>query len=77
MRWLRLLASVPVTLIGLFITMLGLWGSVWLWVNSYSEHWAVAIVLALAWAGQTVGGLVLLYLGLRTFKRSVRRPAAA
>jgi hypothetical protein len=70
MRWLRLLVSVPLILIGVLITALGVWGSLWLWINDYDEHWIVAIMLVLAWGGQAIGGLFCLYLGARTFKRN-------
>jgi hypothetical protein len=76
MRWLRLLASIPLMLIGLFLVFSGIYGANYAWGDQHEASIPAAIVMVGLFMGTAVGGAVVIYVGGRLFNRNVRRSTA-
>jgi hypothetical protein len=77
MRWLRLLASIPLVLAGLLVLYAGVRISITVASYWYDESIKVLIILLCMSVGMAVGGLVIAAFGVRTIFRSLTRHSVA
>jgi hypothetical protein len=73
MKWLRLLGSLPVILMGVIVVIVGIGSIVQVWVHYYpDENMALAIPFFIIFIGVSAGGAFLLNFGVRLFWRSMK-----
>jgi hypothetical protein len=78
MRWLRLLASLPVALVGLLALLIGILAAI-LAVRDFADEGrniVLVIPLLIAYGGMALGGAVAIRFAARLFRRNVRSSVA-